>query len=207
VPEGGDPACWAHLVTGERVDLATRGEVELLVRTFYRAAAMDDLLGPIFAAAHVDWPSHIDTVTRFWMDQLFGSRTYTGNPLRAHRRIAARMPFRAEHFARWLALFTETVDELYEGPVAELAKARAAKMARALRRLLHGEQEYVFPNGPPRAGARLTVQSRVESIYEKEGKRGGTMTFVITVTDFTDEHGEVVAQARSTAIETGRPPA
>jgi hypothetical protein len=76
-----------------------------------------------------------------------------------------------------------------------------------LRRLLHGEQEYVFPNGPPRAGQKLTVQSRVESIYEKEGKRGGTMTFVVTVTDFTDEKGEVVAQARSTAIETGRPPA
>lgn len=76
-----------------------------------------------------------------------------------------------------------------------------------LRRLLHGEQEYVFPNGPPRAGTRLTAQSRVEGIFEKEGKRGGTMTFVVTVTDFTDEHGELVAQARSTAIETRRPPA
>lgn len=76
-----------------------------------------------------------------------------------------------------------------------------------LRRLLHGEQEYVFPKGPPRAGATLTAQSRVESVFEKEGKRGGSMTFVVTVTDFTDESGAVVAQARSTAIETGRPPA
>src|ERR1041384_618594 len=47
-----------------------------------------------------------------------------------------------------------------------------------LRRLLHGEQEYVFPAGPPRAGAKLSAQSRIEDIYEKEGKRGGTMTFV-----------------------------
>jgi hemoglobin len=137
-PEGGDPACWAHLVDGERVDLATRAEVEHLVRTFYRAAAMDDLLGPIFHAAPVDWPSHIETVTAFWMDQLFGTKSYAGNPLRAHEPVARRMPFRAEHFDRWLALFTETVDELYEGPVAELAKARAAKMAGALRRLLDG---------------------------------------------------------------------
>ena len=76
-----------------------------------------------------------------------------------------------------------------------------------LRRLLHGEQEYVFPSGPPRSGTTLTAQTRVESVYEKEGKRGGTMTFVVTVTDFTDEQGTVVAQARSTAIETGRPPA
>jgi len=138
LPEGGDPACWAHLVGGERVDLATRAEVEHLVRTFYRAAAMDDLLGPIFHAAHVDWPGHIETVTAFWMDQLFGTKTYAGNPLRAHEPIARRIAFRAEHFERWLALFTETVDELYEGPVAELAKALAAKMARALRRLLDG---------------------------------------------------------------------
>jgi hypothetical protein len=76
-----------------------------------------------------------------------------------------------------------------------------------LRRLLHGEQEYVFPNGPPRAGTRLTAQTRVEEIYEKEGKRGGSMTFVITVTDFRDDDGALVAQARGTAIETGRPPA
>jgi hypothetical protein len=76
-----------------------------------------------------------------------------------------------------------------------------------LRRLLHGEQEYVFPNGPPRAGAALTAQTRVESVFEKEGKRGGSMTFVVTVTDFTDAHGTLVAQARGTAIETGRPPA
>lgn len=75
-----------------------------------------------------------------------------------------------------------------------------------LRRLLHGEQEYVFFGPPPRAGAELTLQTRVEEIYEKEGKRGGTMTFVVTVTDFTDESGRVVAQARSTAIETGKAP-
>jgi hemoglobin len=137
-PEGGDPACWAHLVDGERVDLATRTEVEQLVRTFYRAAVMDDLLGPIFHAAHVDWPSHIETVTAFWMEQLFGIKGYAGNPLRAHEPIARHIPFRPEHFERWLALFTETVDELYEGPVAELAKARAVKMARALGRLLDG---------------------------------------------------------------------
>jgi hemoglobin len=135
--EGGDPACWAH--TFERHDLATRRDVELLVRTFYRAAAMDDLLGPVFAAAHVDWPGHLATVTDFWMWQLLGVRGYEGNPLLAHRPVHAETPFTDAHFDRWLALFTETVDELFEGPTADLARARAAKMARALRRLLRGE--------------------------------------------------------------------
>ncbi len=48
-------------------------------------------------------------------------------------------PFTDAHFTRWLALFEETVDEHFEGPVAELARGRAAKMARALARLLRGE--------------------------------------------------------------------
>ena len=74
------------------------------------------------------------------------------------------------------------------------------------RRLLHGEQEYEFFWRVPRAGEDLTARTSVEEIYEKEGKRGGTMTFVVTVTDFHDERGELVARARSTAIETAKPP-
>ena len=73
-----------------------------------------------------------------------------------------------------------------------------------LRRLLHGSQEYIFHGPPPRAGDDLTFQTRVDAIYEKEGKRGGTMTFVETVTEFRDAEGTLVAEARSTAIETGK---
>ena len=76
-----------------------------------------------------------------------------------------------------------------------------------LRRLLHGGQEYVFHGPPPRAGTELTFQTRVDKIYEKAGRRGGTMTFVETVTEFRDPAGTLVAEARSTAIETGQAPA
>jgi hypothetical protein len=75
-----------------------------------------------------------------------------------------------------------------------------------LRRLLHGGQEYVFHGPPPRAGTELTFQTRVDRIYEKEGKRGGAMTFIETVTEFRDPAGTLVAEARSTAIETGQAP-
>jgi len=53
--EGGDPPCWSHLFDDERHDIADRDDVELLVRNFYRAAAMDDLLGPVFESAQIDW--------------------------------------------------------------------------------------------------------------------------------------------------------
>ena len=89
--------------------------------------------------------------------------------------------------------------------------AEAADLYRAididLARLLHGEQEFIFTGAPPRAGTTLHARTVVEEIYEKEGKRGGVMTFVVMRTDFTDDGGAVVAQSRSTAIETGRPPA
>jgi hypothetical protein len=80
-----------------------------------------------------------------------------------------------------------------------------SKVKLDLRRLLHGGQEYTFHGPPPAAGTELTVQTRVDEIYHKEGKRGGTMTFVVTVTEFRTSNGELVAEARSTAIETGKP--
>jgi hypothetical protein len=71
------------------------------------------------------------------------------------------------------------------------------------RRLLHGGQEYRFFGEPPVAGTVLTAQTRIDSVTEKVGRRGGTMTIAVLVTDFTDADGRLVAQGRATAIETG----
>jgi len=73
-------------------------------------------------------------------------------------------------------------------------------------RVLHGGQEFVFHGPPPRAGTTLVAQARVDRIYEKTGRRGGTMTFVEVVTDFKDEGGTLVAESRSIVIETGVAP-
>ena len=83
---------------------------------------------------------------------------------------------------------------------------RWGKLKLDMRRVLDGGREFVFHGPPPKAGTNLTAQSRVDNIYEKEGRRGGTMTFVETVQEFRDEAGNVVAEMRSTAIETGKPP-
>jgi hypothetical protein len=73
-------------------------------------------------------------------------------------------------------------------------------------RLLHGEQEFTFPGPPPAPGTVLTAESRIDRIFEKEGKRGGTMTFVEVVTEYRDDSGAVVAASRSTVIETSQAP-
>jgi hydroxyacyl-ACP dehydratase HTD2-like protein with hotdog domain len=86
------------------------------------------------------------------------------------------------------------------------ATSPLARVGLDLRRLLHGGEEYVFHGSPPRAGDELTMQTRIDKVYEKQGKRGGTMTFVESVTQFCDPDGTVRVECRSTAIETAQPP-
>jgi hypothetical protein len=72
-------------------------------------------------------------------------------------------------------------------------------------RLLHGEQEFVFHGPPPRAGTRLTGVAKIEAMYEKEGKRGGTMQFATLLTEYRDaETGELLVESRATVIETSK---
>lgn len=71
---------------------------------------------------------------------------------------------------------------------------------------MHAEQEYEFFGPPPRAGTRLTAVSRIGRIYEKQGRRGGVLTFAEMITEFRDENGRLVAQAKLTGVETARPP-
>ncbi len=73
-----------------------------------------------------------------------------------------------------------------------------------MERILHGEQEFTFPNGPPKAGAVLTGTTSIGKQYEKEGKRGGSMKFSELITEFRDADGNVVATSKSTTIETGK---
>jgi hemoglobin len=134
-----------------RPDLDSRELIECLVRDFYRDVAMDDLLGPVFAGVHVDWSAHLPKLVDFWSWQLLGERRYDRNPLRAHQRVHARFPFDPAMYERWLELFDTTVDEGYAGPLAELAKQRARRMAGALQHLLAGVSatgdEPVIPMG------------------------------------------------------------
>lgn len=73
-------------------------------------------------------------------------------------------------------------------------------------RTLHAEQEYVFHGVPPRAGQTLTATARVTERYEKQGRRGGKLTFVKVAIEFRDEQGVLVAEQRSTAVETSQAP-
>lgn len=72
-----------------------------------------------------------------------------------------------------------------------------------LRRILHGEQEFEFFK-PIFVGDMLTGTPRVANVFEKDGGRGGKMTFIVVETAYTNQKGEKAAVSRFTLIETGQ---
>jgi len=66
------------------------------------------------------------------------------------------------------------------------------------RKLLHGEQEFAYER-PLYVGDRITVVGRIAQAYVKEGK-AGAMDFLVVETRATDEAGQLVYTARSTAV-------
>jgi len=117
-----------------KTDIRNRDDITLLVETFYSKIRIDNVLGPIFNAIINDWESHLTLLTDFWETQLFLKRKYYGNPVTAHQEVDDKMKHTAtaEHFGLWLNLWFETLDELFEGEIAWIAKNRAQKMSTML---------------------------------------------------------------------------
>ncbi|AFL85731.1 truncated hemoglobin [Belliella baltica DSM 15883] len=109
-----------------RVKIESRKEIEQLVDSFYSKVRKDELLGEIFEQIIQNkWPEHLDKMYRFWETVLLEDHTYFGSPFTPH----AHMPVEERHFKRWVSLFNETVDELFEGEKAERAKWQGGRMA------------------------------------------------------------------------------
>ena len=107
-------------------DLKTPDDVRILVDSFYHRVNQDELLAPVFnEVAGVRWAEHLPKMYSFWESMLFGAGTYQGAPFPKH----AVLPVQRDHFARWLALFVQTVDAHFYGPKADEAKGRAASIA------------------------------------------------------------------------------
>lgn len=115
-------------------DIKNREDISRLVRLFYDKIRKDAVLGPIFTAMVSDWDSHLEVLTGFWESQLFLKRSYYGNPLAVHQQVDAKMNhgITPEHFGLWLNLWFQTLDELFSGEVAAIAKNRAQKMSTML---------------------------------------------------------------------------
>ena len=123
----------------DRRDIATRDDCEHLVRRFYGRALTDPLIGFLFTdVARIDLEEHVPVITSFWETILLGAPAYRGGAFAPHAALNRKAPLLSGHFDRWLVLWGQTVDELFAGPRAELAKSHAQRVARAFQRRLQG---------------------------------------------------------------------
>jgi len=113
-------------------DIETRADCERLVRAFYGRALVDPIIGFLFTdVAKLDLEAHVPRITNFWDTILLGGHSYGGGAFRPHLELNFKVPLTRGHFDRWLYLWSMTVDELFEGERAELAKAHANRVAGA----------------------------------------------------------------------------
>lgn len=134
-------------------DIETRDDCEQLVRAFYSRALSDPIIGYLFTdVAKLDLEAHVPRITSFWETILLGAQTYGGGAFRPHLELHVKAPLQRGHFERWLHLWGLTVDELFSGPRAELAKAHAQRVARAFAARLQsfdGEEDPLAIPGLP----------------------------------------------------------
>jgi hemoglobin len=121
-------------------DLAGRDDIMAVVTEFYRRAFADALLGPIFRdVARIDLAVHLPVMADFWNTVLFRAGTYRRNVLRVHLMLHERVTLTSAHFTRWSELWNHTVDDLFVGLKAEMAKSQAERIAGSMLRRLHQE--------------------------------------------------------------------
>lgn len=66
---------------------------------------------------------------------------------------------------------------------------------------VHGEQEYTYER-PMYVGETLTGTTTLVDVFQKEGSRGGLMTFAVLETEYRNQDDELVLTERQTRIET-----
>lgn len=118
----------------EKKEIENREDVFLLVSEFYKKIRKDPELGPFFNRVIKDWDAHIERLTTFWESSLFITKKlenrYYGNPLQVHIEVDRENDntITQVHFGLWMNLWFQTLDEYFEGEIAQNAKNRARKM-------------------------------------------------------------------------------
>ncbi|MCU4174642.1 group III truncated hemoglobin [Carboxylicivirga sp. N1Y90] len=135
-------------------DLDNRDNIEKVVRTFYALVRKDDVLGPFFNASiqgEEAWEEHFQLLISFWELNLLEVSGFNGNPAQAHQGVDKKFKnsITTAHFDKWVKLWTTTIDEGFEGPMAEKAKTRASNMAKGMYKKVLDKRPggFILPGG------------------------------------------------------------
>ncbi len=113
-----------------RKDIENRDDLVVILDSFYKKAFGDELIGHFFTeVVPLDLETHIPVIADFWESVVFNARGYRKNVMEVHQHIHNLSKIKKEHPDRWVKLFTETIDENFEGDRTELMKQRATSIA------------------------------------------------------------------------------
>jgi hemoglobin len=111
-------------------DIESRENLESFLKLFYKKAFADELIGYFFTeVVPLDLKTHIPIIANFWESIVFSTHSYRKNVMEIHQHIHHLSKIKKEHLDRWVKLFTETLDENFEGQKTELMKQRARSIA------------------------------------------------------------------------------
>ena len=113
-----------------KTDIKNSEDIIMLVDAFYTKVKSDVVIGYLFNdVANVNWSEHLPKMYNFWENILFYTGNYSGSPMIVHRELHQKSTMSEAHFNHWVKLFTETVDDNFEGEKAAEIKSRAATIA------------------------------------------------------------------------------
>jgi len=112
-------------------DIQNRADIKKLINAFYEKMLEDKLLGYIFTdVAKIQLSKHLPHLYDFWENALFYTGTYKRDLMDIHLDLHFNLHrLEKEHFDQWLQLFNETLDDLFKGEKATIAKERAKSIA------------------------------------------------------------------------------
>ncbi|MES2798729.1 MAG: group III truncated hemoglobin [Bacteroidota bacterium] len=108
-------------------DISTYDDCQLLIEKFYEKLLINKEINHFFV--HLNLEHHIPHVASFWAFILLDQAGYSSNMMKAHQNLQLK----GNDFDVWLGLFHSTIDELFQGEKATLAKERSQLIAMTLR--------------------------------------------------------------------------
>lgn len=108
-------------------DIESREDIEKLIMHFYSKVRADEKISFLFK--DINWQHHIPVIVDFWETIILDNPVYKKNAMEVHYDVNKKTPLIKDYFESWIALFLLSVDELFEGKNATLAKTRAKSIA------------------------------------------------------------------------------
>lgn len=126
-------------------DIQNKNDIEQLMQLFYDQLLVDEVLGTIFTdIAKIDLNHHLPILVNFWDAVLFETGGYSNNAVGKHVELNRKVPLTDLHFDRWMHIFETTIDQNFQGKIAEKAKEKAKLMRMLMQYKIKASEEEGF---------------------------------------------------------------